>query len=133
MYYTYSNKNNNNNNVSKRLRVIFLITILSCGAITNIYSLSAFSSNFAFLKDVQALETKEYMFEYDKEEQNENNFYKNSHFDNSRYLSSSPESHQSSTKLDFDRNKNYNNNNYDINYNTLANIEREHIECTNVN
>ena len=60
----YSSKNNNNNNVIKRLKIIFLTTILSFGAVINIYSLSSSSSNFAFLKDVEALQNQEYVLGY---------------------------------------------------------------------
>ena len=50
------------NNTNKRLKIIFLVTILSFGAVANIFSvsLSSSSSSFAILKDAQALETKEY-------------------------------------------------------------------------
>ena len=69
MYNNSYYGNNNNNNLNKRLKIIFLTTILTFGAITNIFSISSSSSSsssFAFLKDVQAFESKEYVLEYEK-------------------------------------------------------------------
>ena len=55
-----NNQHNHINSQNNRLKIIFLTAILSLGAITNIFSISSFSTSFAFIKDVQALETKEY-------------------------------------------------------------------------
>jgi hypothetical protein len=126
-YYPYGN----NNSRDKKLKIIFLATILSFGIITNIFSICSFTSNIAFLKDVQALETKENVFEYEKKNNKENNYYKNSNFNNSRYLSSSisSEAEISPTSLELDKINNIHN----IQYKSLANIEKEIIECNNYN
>ncbi len=139
MYNNNYFSNNNNNNLNKRINIIFLITILSFGAITNIFSISSSSSsNFIFLKDAQALETTGYVIEYEKEKQKENNYYKDPNFDdNSRYLSTtsiSSESDLSPTSLDLDRKNNYYYNNNHHQYKSIAaNIEKEIIKCNNFN
>lgn len=53
--------NNNYHDESRheRLKVLFLTTILLFSTITNIFSISSFYSNFGFLKEVDALTTKE--------------------------------------------------------------------------
>ena len=107
----------------RKLTIIFLATILSFGVITTIFSICSFTSNIAFLKDVQALETKEYVFEYEKKKNKENNYYKNSNFNNSKYLSSSisSESDISLTSLELDKINNI----HSIQYNSPANIEKK--------
>ena len=146
---TYSSKNNNNNNVTKRLKIILLTTILSFGAITNIYSLSSSSSNFAFLKDVEALENQEYVLGLDNnnKKNKENKYYKDSNSDHSEYLSSltsESESDLSPMKLDGNNYYDYNHEDddsytksvkkYSERYNSIApSIEKDDKECNNIN
>ena len=78
-----------NNNLNTKLKIIFLVTVLSFGLITNIFHIgSSFSFSFGVLK-AEGLESKEYVLESEKKKQTENNnYYKDSNFnyDNSRYL-----------------------------------------------